>query len=71
MRPVTEDELRAIVRERMHMLGMTQTEYAKHIGIGRVCLCNFLNSNSTPGDKLLARLGLAKQTRYIPRDSGK
>jgi transcriptional regulator with XRE-family HTH domain len=63
---LTLEQVRAMVIEQTNSRGAL-TAFARRCGVGRPYICQVRNGDTPPSDKVLAALGLRKQTvtRYI------
>lgn len=53
-----------LIRDHMHALTMSQTEYALHIDVTASHLSQVINGRAAPCKKLVESLGLKKVTIY-------
>ena len=61
----TSGELRIRLRQQIKMLGVTQNELARRIGITNGHLSRVLHGEKEPGPKILTWLGLVAVTYYV------
>jgi transcriptional regulator with XRE-family HTH domain len=62
MKYISEREFPDFLRQ--HVLGM-QKEFAAELGISDAYLSMLLSGNKKPSPKILAKLGLARETRFL------
>lgn len=64
---LTEDELRAKVREHIRYIGTTQKSLAEALGVSAQHMSDFLRGNRAPGQAIARGFGYERIVLYRPR----